>query len=78
MSDLHGVFTRFTTHYHQSQDLISYEHDKEMKLHILNDLHIEFENFDPPATDADVVILGGGLEAWRRQGGPLVTRENGP
>ena len=28
-----------------------------MKLHILNDLHIEFEDFDPPATDADVVIL---------------------
>jgi rhodanese-related sulfurtransferase len=27
---------------------------------------------------ADVVILAGGLEAWRRQGGPLVTRENGP
>ncbi len=30
-----------------------------MKLHILNDLHIEFEDFAPPATDADVVILSG-------------------
>ncbi len=30
-----------------------------MKLHILNDLHIEFEDFAPPATDADVVILAG-------------------
>ena len=40
-----------------------------MKLHILNDLHIEFEDFDPPATDADVVILAGdigvGLEGLR-------------
>jgi len=30
-----------------------------MKLHILNDLHIEFENFEPPATGADVVVLAG-------------------
>jgi Icc-related predicted phosphoesterase len=40
-----------------------------MKLHILNDLHIEFEDFVPPATDADVVILAGdigvGLEGLR-------------
>lgn len=40
-----------------------------MKLHTLNDLHIEFEDFDPPATDADVVILAGdigvGLEGLR-------------
>lgn len=27
---------------------------------------------------ADVVILEGGLAAWQRQGGPLVTREEGP
>jgi Icc-related predicted phosphoesterase len=32
-----------------------------MKLHILNDLHIEFEDFVPPATDADVVILAGDI-----------------
>jgi predicted phosphodiesterase len=32
-----------------------------MKLHILNDLHVEFEDFAPPATDADVVILGGDI-----------------
>jgi len=32
-----------------------------MKLHILNDLHIEFEDFTPPATDADVVILAGDI-----------------
>ncbi|HED15834.1 MAG TPA: hypothetical protein ENI64_03285 [Gammaproteobacteria bacterium] len=32
-----------------------------MKLHILNDLHIEFENFVPPATDADVVVLAGDI-----------------
>ena len=40
-----------------------------MKLHILNDLHIEFDDFVPPATDADVVILAGdigvGLEGLR-------------
>ena len=32
-----------------------------MKLHILNDLHIEFEDFTPPVTDADVVILAGDI-----------------
>jgi len=40
-----------------------------MKLHILNDLHIEFEDFVPPATDADVVVLAGdvgvGVEGLR-------------
>ena len=40
-----------------------------MKFHILNDLHIEFEDFVPPATDADVVILAGdigvGMEGLR-------------
>ena len=40
-----------------------------MKLQVLNDLHIEFEDFDPPATEADVVILAGdigvGLEGLR-------------
>jgi len=28
-----------------------------MNLHILNDLHIEFEDLELPATDADVVVL---------------------
>jgi len=32
-----------------------------MKLHILNDLHIEFEDFEPPVTDADIVILAGDI-----------------
>jgi len=32
-----------------------------MKIHILNDLHIEFEDCEPPATDADVVILAGDI-----------------
>jgi len=32
-----------------------------MKLHILNDLHTEFGDFDPPATDADAVILAGDI-----------------
>jgi hypothetical protein len=28
-----------------------------VNVHILNDLHIEFEDFTPPGTDADVVVL---------------------
>lgn len=32
-----------------------------MKLHILSDLHTEFADFDPPQTDADVVILAGDI-----------------
>jgi len=32
-----------------------------MKLHILNDLHIESEDFAPPATDADAVVLAGDI-----------------
>ena len=40
-----------------------------MKLHILNDLHIEFEDFEPPATDADAIVLAGdigvGMEGLR-------------
>ena len=61
MSDLHGVFMWVTAHYHHGQVLISDEQDEHMKLHILNDLHIEFEDFTPPATDADVVILAGDI-----------------
>ena len=30
-----------------------------MKLHILSDLHTEFAEFDPPETDADIVVLAG-------------------
>jgi predicted phosphodiesterase len=32
-----------------------------MKLHILNDLHVEFDTFAPPETDADVVVLAGDI-----------------
>lgn len=32
-----------------------------MKLHILNDLHIEFEDFEPPETVADVAVLAGDI-----------------
>ncbi|MEN8802419.1 MAG: hypothetical protein ABF297_10620 [Thiogranum sp.] len=45
MSDLHWVLMWVTAHYHQGQELISDEQDECMKLHILNDLHIEFEDF---------------------------------
>lgn len=32
-----------------------------MKLHILSDLHLEFSEFEPPATDADIIILAGDI-----------------
>jgi Icc-related predicted phosphoesterase len=32
-----------------------------MKLHVLSDLHIEFADFDPPKTDADIIILAGDI-----------------
>lgn len=32
-----------------------------MKLHILSDLHTEFADFDPPETDADIVVLAGDI-----------------
>lgn len=30
-----------------------------MKIHVLSDLHTEFEPFDPPETDAELVVLAG-------------------
>jgi predicted phosphodiesterase len=36
-----------------------------MRLHILSDLHLEFGNFDPPATDGDAVILAGDIHMGR-------------
>ena len=32
-----------------------------MKLHLISDLHLEFEDFTPPATDADVILLPGDI-----------------
>lgn len=32
-----------------------------MKIHILSDLHTEFSDFDPPETDAEVVVLAGDI-----------------
>jgi Icc-related predicted phosphoesterase len=32
-----------------------------VKLHILSDLHLEVADFDPPVTDADVVVLAGDI-----------------
>lgn len=31
------------------------------KLHILSDLHLEFSTFEPPTTDADVIVLAGDI-----------------
>lgn len=36
-----------------------------MKLHILNDLHTEFEGFTPPVTDADLAVLAGDIGRGR-------------
>jgi predicted phosphodiesterase len=32
-----------------------------VKLHILSDVHVEFEDFEPPETGADVVVLAGDI-----------------
>jgi predicted phosphodiesterase len=32
-----------------------------MRLYVLSDLHMEFAPFEPPATDADAVILAGDI-----------------
>jgi predicted phosphohydrolase len=37
-----------------------------MKLHILSDLHLEFEGFTPPQTEADVVILAGDIHVGKK------------
>ena len=36
-----------------------------MRLHILSDLHLEFEPFTPPAVGADAVILAGDVSTGR-------------
>jgi Icc-related predicted phosphoesterase len=36
-----------------------------MRLHILSDLHLEFESFTPPAIEADAVILAGDVSTGR-------------
>jgi Icc-related predicted phosphoesterase len=37
-----------------------------MKLHILSDLHIEFEMFEPPPTVSDVVVLAGDIHVGKK------------
>jgi hypothetical protein len=37
-----------------------------MKIHILSDLHIEFESFHPPKTDADMVVLAGDIHIGKK------------
>lgn len=32
-----------------------------MKLHILSDIHLEFQEFDPPDVGANVIILAGDI-----------------
>lgn len=37
-----------------------------MKLHILSDLHVEFEMFNPPQTGSDIVILAGDIHVGKK------------
>lgn len=37
-----------------------------MKIRIFSDLHLEFETYDPPAEDADVVVLAGDIHTKGR------------
>lgn len=37
-----------------------------MRIRLLNDLHLEFADFDPPPVDADVVVLAGDIAAGTR------------
>ena len=47
-----------------------------MELHILSDLHLEFSTLEPPATNADIIILAGDIDKgskgvnWARQAFP--------
>jgi len=36
-----------------------------MKLHILSDVHVEFEPYDAPETNADIVVLAGDIHVGR-------------
>lgn len=40
-----------------------------MKVPILSDLHIEFQDFEPPVVDADVVVLGGRYRLGKARSG---------
>lgn len=37
-----------------------------MRIHVLNDLHVEFEAFEPAGVDADVVVLAGDIHVGRK------------
>jgi Icc-related predicted phosphoesterase len=37
-----------------------------MKLHVISDLHVEFESFNPPKTEADMVILAGDIHVGKK------------
>ena len=47
-----------------------------MKLHILSDLHLEYSTFEPPATDADVIVLAGDI--GKKANGIIWAREAFP
>ena len=48
-----------------------------MRIRVLSDLHLEFEDWNPPKADADVVVLAGDIHVgvkgieWARRSFPL-------
>jgi hypothetical protein len=49
-----------------------------MRIRVLSDLHLEFKDWTPPKTDADVVVLAGDIHVgvkgveWARRSFPSV------
>jgi len=41
--------------------------NREMKIRVLSDLHLEFRDWVPPESDADVVVLAGDIHVGVRQ-----------
>jgi hypothetical protein len=50
----------------------------EMKIRVLSDLHLEFQDWVPPKSDADIVVLAGDIHVgirgieWARRSFPLL------
>ena len=48
-----------------------------MKIHVLSDLHLEFQDWSPPKSDADIIVLAGDIHVgvrgvdWARRTFPL-------
>ena len=61
------------------QPAIRHRNDKPLKIQFFSDIHLEFGNFDIPATDADVIVAAGdigvglhGIEWLQQRKKPIV------